>query len=133
MTMEIKMRFRGKQRESLEGARSTISEVRAQGSSAIGHLPKMAGQLRRGAGQLAKSLPGTVGDFQSSAGTTVTSLQKMPDSELGMLAAASIGLGAGLGAAGAPRLLALAGFAGGTILGFAMLSRPSHSPHPAKG
>jgi hypothetical protein len=54
----------------------------------------------------------------------------MSDSRLGLLAAASIGLGTGLRLAGAPRLAALAGFAPASILGFAIASRPS-PPRPA--
>jgi hypothetical protein len=67
---------------------------------------------------------------QSGAENTVTRLQKMPDSALRLLAAASIGLGAGLRLAGAPRLATLAGFAPASILGFAIVSRPSRT-HPA--
>jgi hypothetical protein len=48
----------------------------------------------------------------------------MPDSALRLLAAASIGLGAGLRLAGAPRLVTLAGFAPASIFGFAIMSRP---------
>jgi hypothetical protein len=61
----------------------------------------------------------------------VTSLQKIPDSELGLLAAASVGLGAGLGIAGAPRLASFAGFACASVLGFAMVSRPEDRSHDA--
>jgi hypothetical protein len=55
----------------------------------------------------------------------VTRLQTMSNSRLGLLAAASIGFGAGLRLAGAPRLATLAGFAPASILGFAIASRPN--------
>jgi hypothetical protein len=47
----------------------------------------------------------------------------MPDSGLRLLAAASLGFGAGLRLAGAPRLATLAGLAPASVFGFAIMSR----------
>ena len=85
----------------------------------------IAGDARRRAGQVADRVPGALGQVQSGVRNTVTRLQTMPDSGLRLLAAASIGLGAGLRLAGAPRLATLAGLAPASILGFAIVSRPS--------
>jgi len=125
------MRFHKNAHESLESAPGALGRVRRAASDVIGHVPTLVGSAGRHGAHVAVRLPTTWGRFQWSAESTVTSLQKMPDSELGLLAAASIGLGAGLGIAGAPRLATLAGFAGASILGFAMVSRPGHRGHNA--
>ena len=83
---------------------------------------------------VADQLPTAFDRVRSGAGSTVTRLQTMPDSGLRLLAAASIGLGAGLRLAGAPRLAILAGFASASVLGFAIVSRPNrvHLTHAAR-
>lgn len=101
--------------------------ARCQVSSVIGHVPEIASRARFHAGQVAERLPGTVERAQSGAQSTVTRLQTMPDSRLGLLAAASLGFGAGLRLAGSPRLAALVGFAPASIFGFAIASRPSRT------
>jgi len=112
--------------------RGKIARVRTTASEAIGHLPGFAGKTRDGAEQVAEQvtdrLPGALSQANKGARGAVTRLQKVPDSGLRLLAAASIGLGTGLRLAGAPRLVTLAGFAPAPILGFAILSRP----HPAR-
>jgi hypothetical protein len=121
--------------ESFEGARSAIDRARTKGSEAIGHVPEIAGQAGHRAGQVAERLPWAIGRVRSGAQNTVTRLQTVPDSGLRLLAAASIGFGAGLRLAGAPRLATLAGFAPASILGFAIVSRPNGvhlEPHPAR-
>jgi hypothetical protein len=123
-TMEVTMETQDGERESFEGARAAIDQARTGVSKAIGHVPEVAGEARHRAGQVADRLPGAFDRVQSGAGSTVTRLQTMPDSALRLLAAASLGLGAGLRLAGAPRLVTLAGFAPASILGFAIVSRP---------
>ena len=54
----------------------------------------------------------------------MTNLQTVPDSGLRLLAAVSVGFGAGLRLAGKTRLAALAGFAPASLFGFAIFSRP---------
>ena len=89
-----------------------------------------ADSVRSGVGQVVLRLPETAAMARSGAQNTVTRLQTLSDSRLGLLAAASIGLGTGLRLAGAPRLATLAGFAPASILGFAIASRPI-PPRPA--
>lgn len=120
------MRFHRKPRESLEVPRDARGRFRATGSSLVNRVRGLVGFAGRNGTQAVIRLPATWGGFRSGAENTVTSLQKVPDSELGLLAAASFGLGAGLGIAGAPRLATAAGFACASILGFAMVSRPGH-------
>ena len=121
--------------ESFAAARSAIDRARTKGSEAIGHVPEVADQARHRAGQVADRLPRALGSVRSGAKHTVTRLQTVPNSGLRLLAATSIGFGAGLRLAGAPRLATLAGFAPASILGFAILSRPSRGhleQHPAR-
>jgi hypothetical protein len=126
-TPEITMETQENGPESFEGARAAIDQARTDVSKAIGHVPEIAGGARNRAGQVAERLPGAFDRVQSGAGSTMTRLQTMPDSALRLLAAASLGLGAGLRLAGAPRLVTLAGFAPASVLGFAIMSRPRRS------
>lgn len=111
--------------EPVGPVRRTIGRARSGVSDIAGRMPEIAEKARHRAGQVAERLPGTVGRAQSGTEKTVTRLQTMSDSRLGLLAAASIGFGAGLRLAGAPRLATLAGFAPASIVGFAIVSRPS--------
>jgi hypothetical protein len=61
------------------------------------------------------------------AQSALARLQTISDARLGLLAAVSIGFSAGLRLAGAPRLAALAGLAPASIVGFAIVSRPSRT------
>jgi hypothetical protein len=122
------MEIQGNESNLAESVRSATGHARTEVSEAIGHVPEIAGEVGHRAGQAAERLPAALGHVRSGAQDTVTRLQTMPDSGLRLLAAASIGLGAGLRLAGAPRLVTLAGFAPAPILGFAILSRP----HPAR-
>ena len=134
-TMEVTMETQDGERESFEGARAAIDQARTEVSKAIGHVPEIAGEARNRAEQVANRLPGAFDGMRSGAESGVTKLQTMPDSALRLLAAASVGFGAGLRLAGAPRLAALAGFAPAPILGFAIFSRPSRArpaPHGAR-
>lgn len=118
------------ERELVESAQRAAEQAGTDVSEAIGHVPGIVGRARSRAEQLAERFPEAFGRVQSGAQSTVTRLQTMPDSELRLLAAASLGLGAGLRIAGAPRLAMLAGFAPAAILGFAIVSRPGR-PHLA--
>jgi len=104
--------------------RTRMARARTNASEAIERLPGLAGKTRDGAEQI----PEAYTQASHGAQGAITRLQKVPDSGLRLLAAASIGFGTGLRLAGAPRLATLAGFAPAPILGFAILSRP----HPAR-
>ncbi|MGD0248784.1 MAG: hypothetical protein ABSB75_06995 [Candidatus Limnocylindrales bacterium] len=125
---EVTMEIQGSERNLAESVRSATGHARTEVSEAIGHVPEIAGEVGHRAGRAAERLPGAFGHVRSGAQETVTRLQTMSDSGLRLLAAVSIGFGAGLRLAGAPRLVTLAGLAPAPILGFAILSRP----HPAR-
>jgi hypothetical protein len=127
------MRIRRDARESLGGVRKAVGRVGATGSKVVGRVGGWAGSAGRNGSHVAVRFPETWGSFRSGAESTVTNLQKVPDSELGYLAAASVGLGAGLGIAGAPRLASFAGFGCAAVLGFAMISRPGQRGHSSAG
>lgn len=117
---------------SLAGVRSATNRARTKVSEVVARVPEISGNARHRAGQVAERLPGAFGRVRSGAESSVTELQRMPDSRLRMLAAVSIGFGAGLRLAGASRLATFAGFAPASILGFAIISRPRLAPHPAR-
>ncbi len=129
-TTEITMETQDNGQASFAGARAAIDQARTGVAKAIGHVPEIAGAARHRAGQVGDRLPGAFDRVQSGAGSTVTGLQTMPDSALRLLAVASIGLGAGLRLARAPRLVTLAGFAPASILGFAIVSRRAGLTRP---
>lgn len=127
------MEIRESGHEPFEGARSAMRRGRAEVSGIAGRMSLVAGDARRRADEVAERLPGVIGRVRSGARTGVTGLQRVPDAELSLLAAASIGFGAGLRLAGAPRLATLAGFAPASILGFAIFSRPRAAGLTAPG
>jgi len=128
-TMDVTVETDDGDQESFEGARAAIDHARTEASKAIGHVPEIAGEARHRAEQVAEALPGAFDSVRAGAESGVTRLQTMPDSALRLLAAASLGLGAGLRIAGAPRLVTLAGLAPASVLGFAIVSRPHRSHH----
>ncbi len=76
------------------------------------------------AATLIAHLPGTVNATRASAHGTTSALQSLPDTTLRSLAGTSVGLGAGLYLAGAPRLVVAAGVAPAIVMGAAMVLRP---------
>jgi len=125
-TPEITMETQENGPESFEAHELRSIRQRTDVSKAIGHVPEIAGGARNRAGQVAERAPGGVRPRAiSGRGSTMTRLQTMPDSALRLLAAASLGLGAGLRLAGAPRLVTLAGFAAASVLGFAIHVPPT--------
>jgi hypothetical protein len=131
MQTEVKMENQANGRKRFDGVRSAIGGVRTKASEAVAHLPETVSYARREAGRMADRLPGTIGHVRAGAEGTVTNLQTMPDSGLRLLAAVSVGFGAGLRLAGKTRLAAFAGFAPASIFGFAIFSRPrSARPEP---
>jgi hypothetical protein len=106
------------------GVRHAIGALRKEASVATVHAPEAVAYARREAVLVADRLPGTLGHVREGAQGAVTNLQTVPDSGLRLLAAVSVGFGAGLRLAGKTRLATLAGFAPASLFGFAIFSRP---------
>ena len=68
---------------------------------------------------------------RAGARGTTSALQRIPDPTLRWLAATSIGMAAGLHAAGAPRLIRAAGIAPAMLIGIAVAMRPVEPPKAA--
>ena len=83
---------------------------------------------RTSAAVLVERAPGTVRATRAGAHRTTSALQSLPDETLRRLAIGSVGLGAGLYLAGAPRLIAAAGALPALIVSAAVASRPAGSP-----
>jgi hypothetical protein len=83
---------------------------------------------RTSAAMLVERAPGTVRATRAGAHRTTSALQALPDETLRRLAVGSVGLGAGLYLAGAPRLIAVAGALPALIASAAVASRPAGFP-----
>jgi len=79
---------------------------------------------RASAALLAVRAPGMPRATRAAAHGMTVALQTLPDSTLRWLAAGSVGLGAGLRLAGAPRVVAAAGVTPALMLGAAIVLRP---------
>jgi hypothetical protein len=82
-------------------------------------------RTRTSADAIIERAPGAAHATWAGARRTTSGLQRLPDSTLSWLAAASVGLAAGLKLAGAPRLVAAAGAAPALIIGTAIALRPN--------
>ncbi len=92
---------------------------------AIRRISGAASAARAGVGALLDRLPGTVRATRVGANGATSALQALPDPTLRWLAAGSVGLGAGLFLAGAPRVVIAAGVAPALAMGAAALARPA--------
>ena len=72
--------------------------------------PVVIRAVRGGLDDIADRLPGAAAVVQAGAVATTDSLRTMPESSLRLLAAVSVGMGIGLYAAGAPRVVTLVAF-----------------------
>ncbi len=86
--------------------------------------------VRTSAGTLGERLPGTVHATRVGAHEMTSALQRLPDSTLRWIAATSVGLGAGLRLAGAPRLVSAAGAAPALLVGAVIALRPTEPAAP---
>lgn len=75
-------------------------------------------------------LSGTMSVARDGARGSTRALQVLPDSTLRLLAAASVGVGAGLYLAGAPRAISAVGASPALLMGAAIATRSSQ-PDPA--
>jgi uncharacterized protein YjbJ (UPF0337 family) len=86
---------------------------------------------RASAATLIARVPGTMKATRAGAHDTTSALQTLPDPTLRWLAATSVGLGAGLYMARAPRLAIAAGVAPALFMGAAIVLRPIEPVVPA--
>ena len=105
-----------------------LKEVR---TSVVGRVSGAIQLVGTSATTLARRLPGSVHATRAGAHEVTSALQRLPDSTLRWIAATSVGLGAGLRLAGAPRLVSAAGAAPALIVGAAIALRPTESAAPA--
>ena len=108
-----------------EGARTPVRRRPKRFATAIRRVTGAASAVRTGAVTFLDRVPGTVRATRVGANDATSALQTLPDSTLRWLAAGSVGLGAGLFLAGAPRVVIAAGVAPALAMGAAALARPS--------
>ena len=107
-------------------ARTPVPPHPDRSSGARRHIAGAASAARAGTRALLDRLPGTVRATRVGANGATSALQALPDSTLRWLAAGSVGVGAGLFLAGAPRVVIAAGVAPALAMGAAALARPTH-------
>jgi hypothetical protein len=115
-----------------------VSEVRQTGSdvskTVIDAAAELAAKAQEGAGvalagaratadEVGTRLPGIASAGAEGAAESVRMLQEFSDPRLQLLVAFSLGVGAGLWMAGAPRLLTLAALSPAVVAGIAIASR----------
>ena len=86
---------------------------------------------RTSAASVTERVPGALRAMRAGVSGTTSALQSLPDSTLRWIAATSVGLGAGLRLAGAPRLVSAAGAAPALIVGAVIALRPTERAVPA--
>jgi hypothetical protein len=118
--------------QSTDDMRSAAGQVRDAVGGALDHVPALIETARTSAEQVAEHAPEAIERARVGTQQATTSLQAMPDTTLRMLAGVSVGLSAGLGLAGAPRLVILAALAPALLVGGAIATRPSAGAPLAK-
>jgi hypothetical protein len=114
-----------------EETRSVAEHIRSAFVGVMDRMPDVVGAARSGADQVAEHFPDAVGRARVGAQETTASLQTLPDHTLRLLAAASLGLAAGLFLRGAPRVITLVAVAPAVLLGGAIATRPAPDPRAA--
>jgi len=115
----------------LPGHPAAAHRLRKHLAGAARRASSAIGTARASAATLISKVPGTIDATRAGALTTTSALQTLPDPTLRWLAATSVGLGAGLHLAGAPRLVSAAGVAPALMIGAALLLRPVAPAVPA--
>ena len=87
---------------------------------------------RTGATRLIVRVPAALRVTRAGVDGTTAALQTLPDSTLRWIAATSVGFGAGLRLAGAPRLVSAAGAAPALIVGVVIALRPTEPVVPTR-
>jgi uncharacterized protein YjbJ (UPF0337 family) len=106
------------------GTPAPVRELHEQRARAVRRMSGAIALAGRGATTVLERVPGAVRATWAGAHGATSALQGLPDSTLRWIAAASVGLGAGLRLAGAPRLVSAAGAAPALIVGAAIALRP---------
>ena len=109
--------------DTADTARSKVEQVRSAVGDAADRVPEVLETARSGAERAAAQLPDAADRARTGLEETTTRLQTLPDDTLRMMAAASLGLAAGVFLAGAPRLVALAAAAPALLVGGAIATR----------
>ena len=109
--------------ETTDAAASKVGQVRNAVGDAVEKVPDVLETARTGAERAAARLPEAADRARAGVEETTTRLQTLPDDTLRVMAAASIGLAAGLFLAGAPRFVALAAAAPALLAGGAIATR----------
>jgi hypothetical protein len=103
-----------------DAAADAAGHVRAAAASAADAAPEVMSKIRSGVDEVAERLPDALEAARTGAAATADSFREMPEPTLRVLAALSIGMGAGLYVAGAPRLVTMAAFAPAMLAGVTM-------------
>jgi hypothetical protein len=88
----------------------------------------LASQIEDGSARIVDRMPEAVESVRSSAMDAARTVEAMPESTRRILATLSLGLGAGLYLAGAPRLLTLIALAPALVVGGTWLARDPQRP-----
>ncbi len=102
-----------------------------QDPSAPGRTMGAVELARRSAATFIEQAPGALRATRAGAQGVTSALQRLPDSTLRWIGATSVGLGAGLRLAGAPRLVSAAGAAPALVVGAVIALRPTEPAVPA--
>ena len=112
----------------------TLTPARDTQTHRAGVLRRVTGAIGiapASAARLIARVPGALRATRAGAHGAMTALQTLPDPTLRWIAATSVGLGAGLRLAGAPRLVSAAGAAPALIASAAIALRPIKPVVPA--
>ena len=105
---------------ALDSAADAAHSVSRVADTVADQAPGVIQALRDGMDDLADRLPGAAAAVQAGAIVTTESLRTMPEPTLRLLAALSVGMGIGLYAAGAPRVVTFVAFAPAVLAAVAL-------------
>jgi len=106
-------------------------DTEKQDPSAAGRTTSAVELARTSATTVTERVPGALRAMRAGVSGGTSALQSLPDSTLRWIVATSVGLGAGLRLAGAPRLVSAAGAAPALIAGAVIALRPTAPAVPA--
>jgi hypothetical protein len=104
--------------------RTTASRIGTAAEDARKDVTELLESIRSTAGDVGNRVPGLVDDVRNRAAAGAREMDGWPEDTRRLVAAASIGLGAGLAIAGAPRLLLGAAFVPAIVVAVTGMRRP---------